>query len=122
MMTMRKGFRKLKKLSQEAWIAIVVYYEVVVSKDSLILIIRSQKKIHNRDDYPDLMSWKIALRYIGVYKVQLRAKQTARSHISYANEVTLRERNPPLKCCQPLDFLCTFLKSLDLLLLKIWSL
>ena len=54
--------------------------------------------------------------------IQLRAEQTARLHISDVNEVTLRGQNPPLKCCQPFDFLCTFLKDLDLLLLKIWSL
>ena len=38
------------------------------------------------------------------------------------NGVSLRVQNPPLKCCKPLDFLCAFLKGLDLLMLKIWSL
>ena len=40
----------------------------------------------------------------------------------YVNEVNLRRQKPPLKCCQPLDFLCDFLKGLDLSMLKIWSL
>ena len=40
----------------------------------------------------------------------------------YVNEVTLREQKCPLKCCQPLDFLYTSLKGLDLLMLKIWGL
>ena len=31
----------------------------------------------------------------------------------YTNEVTLRDRKRPLKCCQPLDFLYTSLKGLD---------
>ena len=40
----------------------------------------------------------------------------------YENEVTLRGQKPPLKGCQLLDFQCTFLKGLDLLMLKIWGL
>ena len=36
---------------------------------------------------------------------------------SYVNEVTLREQKWPLKYCQPLDFLYTSLKGLDLLIL-----
>ena len=40
----------------------------------------------------------------------------------YVNEVTLTGQNLPLKCCQPLDFQCTFLKGLDLLMLKILGL
>ena len=40
----------------------------------------------------------------------------------YVNEVTLRRQKPPLKCCQPLDFQCAFLKGLDVSILKIWSL
>ena len=40
----------------------------------------------------------------------------------YENDVTLRGQNIPLKCCQPLDFLYTSLKGLDLLMLQIWSL
>ena len=40
----------------------------------------------------------------------------------YVNEVTLRGQKPPLKCCQPLNFYCTFLKGLDLLMKKIWGL
>ena len=35
----------------------------------------------------------------------------------YVNEVTLREQKLPLKCYQPLDFLHTSFKSLDLLML-----
>ena len=51
--------------------------------------------------------------------VQLRAKQTARLHFFYTNEVTLRGQNPPLKCCQPLDFLYNSLKRLALSILQI---
>ena len=40
----------------------------------------------------------------------------------YVNGITLREQKPPLKCRQPLDFWCAFLKSLDVLMLKIWGL
>ena len=38
------------------------------------------------------------------------------------NEVTLTGKNPFSKCCQPLDFWCTFLKGLDLLKKKTWGL
>ena len=40
----------------------------------------------------------------------------------YGNEVTLRRQKPPLKCCQLLDFQSTFLKGLDILMIKIWGL
>ena len=39
----------------------------------------------------------------------------------YVNRVTLTGQNPPLKCCQPLEFSVQFLKGLDLLMLKISS-
>ena len=55
---------------------------------------------------------------IDVYSVQLRTYAYIRLlNMPYGNEVILRGQNIPLKCCQPLDFLYTSLKGLDLLLL-----
>ena len=41
----------------------------------------------------------------------------------YENEVTLREQNPPLKCCQPFEILnCGLRRGLDLSIQIIWGL
>ena len=40
----------------------------------------------------------------------------------YENEVNLTGQNPPLKCCQPLEFLTNFKMGLDCFLLKICGL
>ena len=41
---------------------------------------------------------------------------------SFVNGATLREQNPPLKCCQPFVYQYTLSKGLDLSMLKIWGL
>ena len=52
---------------------------------------------------------------IRLRNIQSRAKVYKRLlNKPYENEVTLREQNPPLKCCQPLDILTSFEMGIDL--------
>ena len=55
------------------------------------------------------------LSYITYTAIKLRLHTVTNK--PYENEVTLREQTIPLKCCQALDILYTFFKSLVCLLL-----
>ena len=77
----------------------------------------------NLHNFPEMtISLECFSNFRFIYSYETSLKYIRLLDKPYVNEITLRGQKPPLQCCQRLDFKCAFLKGLDLLLLKVWSL